>query len=120
VNDAEGNGAQFSIEIEGDTLVDARFHVSSCTTLIAYCEAIAELIPGFSTEIAGHFTPTELVAALPGVPALKQNRAVLAIAAFRAALHAAHRPNSVRPRESGDPGAASECASGPGFPLARE
>lgn len=90
VKDADGNMAQFSLDIKDDTLVDARFCASSCTTLIAYCEAIAEIVPGFSTEIAAHITPSELVAALPGVPALKQNRAVLAIAAFRAALLAAH------------------------------
>ena len=51
---------------------------------------VPELAPDFRIEIAGQFTPGELIAALPGVPALKQNRAVLAIAAFRAALLAAH------------------------------
>jgi NifU-like protein involved in Fe-S cluster formation len=120
VRDAEGNSAQFSIELENDTLIDVRFHASSCATLIAYCEAIAELIPGFDTEIAGHITPTELIEALPGVPALKQNRAVLAIAAFRAALFAAHKPDFVGARKSRDPGAASESAGDQGFSLARE
>lgn len=91
VKDAEGNRAQFSIELDGDTLIEARFHASPCATLIAYCEAIAELIPGFKGGIAAHLTPGELVAALPGVPPIKQNRAVLAIAAFRAALFAAHQ-----------------------------
>jgi len=91
VKDREGNAARFSIEVDNDHLVDVRFRASSCTTLIAYCEAIAELAPGFSVEIAAQFTPSELVAALPGVPALKQNRAVLAIAAFRAALLVAHQ-----------------------------
>jgi hypothetical protein len=90
VRDAEGNTARFSIEAEDGYVAGLRFRASSCTTLIAYCEALAELAPDFRIEIAGQFTPGELIAALPGVPALKQNRAVLAIAAFRAALLAAH------------------------------
>jgi NifU-like protein involved in Fe-S cluster formation len=94
VKDAEGNTARFSVEIDDGHLDDARFRASSCTTLIAYCEAIAELAPGFSIEIAAQITPSELIAALPGVPALKQNRAVLAIAAFRAALLVAHSRQS--------------------------
>jgi NifU-like protein involved in Fe-S cluster formation len=89
ISDAEGNAARFSIEIADGKLVDARFRASACTTLIAYCEAIAELLPGFAPDVAGALTPKELVDSLPGVPALKQDRAVLAIAAFRSALAAA-------------------------------
>jgi NifU-like protein involved in Fe-S cluster formation len=88
VTDVEGNSVTFSIAIEDGKLAEARFRATACTTLIAYCQAIAELLPGFRIEIAGRLTPKELVDALPGVPALKQTRAVLAIAAFRAALHA--------------------------------
>lgn len=103
---ADGHTARFSIALEKEKLAAARFHASSCTTLIAYCEAIAELLPGFDVTIAGQLTPGELVDALPGVPPLKQDRAVLAIAAFRSSLQAA-RPDdidsepSARPRESG-------------------
>jgi NifU-like protein involved in Fe-S cluster formation len=86
---AEDNSARFSIEIADGKLAAARFRATACTTLIAYCEAIAELLPGFNLEIAGALTPKELVDALPGVPSLKQDRAVLAVAAFRAALQAA-------------------------------
>jgi NifU-like protein involved in Fe-S cluster formation len=95
VSDAEGNAARFSIAIVDGKLVDARFRASACATLIAYCEAIAELLPGFAPDVAGSLTPRELVAALPGVPMPKQDRAVLAIAAFRAALHAARSHESV-------------------------
>lgn len=96
---AESNSARFSIEVAEGKLIDARFRASSCTTLIAYCEAIAELLPGFSLEIAGALTPKELVDTLPGVPPLKQDRAVLAIAAFRAALHAARSQDLSWPGE---------------------
>ena len=43
-------------------------------------------MPGFRSTIARELTAANLIEALPGVPALKRDRAVLAIAAFRAAL----------------------------------
>jgi NifU-like protein involved in Fe-S cluster formation len=115
VADAEGNSATFSIEIADGKLTAVRFRATACTTLIAYCQAVTELLTGLSADIAGQLSAKDLVVALPGVPALKQERAVLAIAAFRSALSAAmddFNP-SVRPRESGDPERA-------GFPLSRE
>jgi NifU-like protein involved in Fe-S cluster formation len=86
LSDTDGNTACFSLAIAGERIVDANFRVSSCATLIAYCEFIAELVPGSRLDIVTAITPADLVEALPGVPALKRDRAVLAIAAFRAAL----------------------------------
>lgn len=94
VRDAEGNSARFSLELDGGKLGEIRFRVSTCTTLIAYCEALAELLPGLDAGLAAHFTPNELVDALPGVPRQKQPRAILAVAAFRAALLAAQTRQS--------------------------
>jgi NifU-like protein involved in Fe-S cluster formation len=85
-SDAEGNSARFSLDILDGNISDVGFHVSSCATLIAYCEYLAETVPGFRLEIANALTPSQLVESVPGVPAFKHNRAVLAIAAFRAAL----------------------------------
>jgi hypothetical protein len=84
--DAEGNSARFSVNIAGGKIIDIGFRASSCATLIAYCELVAEIAQSFRLEIARELTATNLVEALPGVPALKRNRAVLAVAAFRAAL----------------------------------
>ena len=94
VADAEGNAARFSVALDGARLAEIRFRASSCTTLIAYSEALTELLPGLDAALASQFTPQELVAVLPGVPPLKQSRAVLAVAAFRAALLTArsHQP----------------------------
>ena len=107
VRDAEGNSARFSLELDGGKLAGLRFRVSSCTTLIAYSEALAELLPGLDAGLAAHFTPAELVAALPGVPALKQNRAVLAVAALRSALLVGGESRitnqAARPRAGGNP-----------------
>ena len=101
VSDAENNAVRFSLALDGTRLDEIRFRASSCTTLIAYSQALAELFSGHDAAIAAHFTPRELAAALPGVPALKQNRAVLAVAAFRAALHAAQTPTR-HPEVRGD------------------
>jgi NifU-like protein involved in Fe-S cluster formation len=84
--DAAGNFARFSLDLDGDRIGNIAFNASSCATLIAYCELIAETLPRMSREIAGALTARELVDALPGVPPLKHERAVLAITAFRAAL----------------------------------
>ena len=86
LSDREGNTARFSLAIAGERIVDVNFRASSCATLIAYCEFIAELVPGSRLDIGTALTAADLVAAVPGVPALKRGRAVLAVAAFRAAL----------------------------------
>ena len=86
LSDTDGNTARFSLAIADERIVDANFRASSCATLIAYCEFIAELVPGARLEIVTALTAADLVEAVPGVPALKRPRAVLAVAAFRAAL----------------------------------
>jgi NifU-like protein involved in Fe-S cluster formation len=83
---AEGNDASFSLDAPDGKITAVSFRASCCATLIAYCEFIAEIAPGFRLEIAQGLTGANLVEGLPGVPALKHDRAILAIAAFRAAL----------------------------------
>jgi NifU-like protein involved in Fe-S cluster formation len=84
---ADDNTAAFGLDVADDGRIAAvGFSASCCATLIAYCEFIAEIAPGFRIEIARGLTAANLVESLPGVPALKRDRAVLAIAAFRAAL----------------------------------
>src|SRR5262245_55498038 len=87
--DAESNTARFSVDITGETIAGVSFRASTCATLIAYCEYLAEITPGFRLDIARELTATNLVDSVPGVPQLKRDRDVLAIAAFRAALLAA-------------------------------
>ena len=84
--DTEGNGARFSIAIAGGTVTAVGFRATSCATLIAYGELIAETMPGRSLDLAAGLSARDLVDALPGVPPLKRDRAVLAVAAFRSAL----------------------------------
>jgi hypothetical protein len=88
-SDADGNAACFSLDVAGGKITAASFRASSCATLIAYCEYIAVAVPGSRLDIARELTATNLVDGLTGVPPLKRDRAVLAVAAFRAALAAA-------------------------------
>jgi hypothetical protein len=87
---ADDNTAAFSLDVADGKIAAIGFRVSCCATLIAYCEFIAEIAPGFRLEIAHGLTAANLTENVRGVPALKRDRAVLAIAAFRAALMAAH------------------------------
>jgi hypothetical protein len=87
--DAEGNAAGFSLALAGPTIAELRFRATSCATLIAYCEYLAETLPGHAPALALAFTAPDLVTAVPGVPAQKHARAILAVAALRAALAAA-------------------------------
>lgn len=98
--DAAGNFARFSLDVAGDRIGNIAFNASSCATLIAYCELIAETLPGMSREIARALTAQEIVESLPGVPAFKHERAVLAVAAFQAALASIPIENGDRHHES--------------------
>jgi NifU-like protein involved in Fe-S cluster formation len=86
---AEDNTASFSLSVTNSRIDAIGFRASCCATLIAYCEYIAEIAPGFRLAIARELTAANVVDSVPGVPALKRDRAVLAIAAFRAAVLAA-------------------------------
>lgn len=89
-SDGNGLSAAFSIRLRdgGGTIGDVGFRADTCVTLIAYCERLAELATGRSLDTAARLSAPDLVAELAGVPPLKQDRATLAVAAFRAALAA--------------------------------
>jgi len=90
---AEDNTAAFSLDITDGRVTAVGFRASCCATLIAYCQYVAEIAPSSRLELARELTAANLVDSVPGVPALKRDRAVLAIAAFRAALLAADECN---------------------------
>jgi NifU-like protein involved in Fe-S cluster formation len=98
LTDAEGNRAEFSLELAAGRLAAIGFRATTCATLIAYSELIAETVPGFAIGIAREFSAADLIDALAGVPELKRARAALAISAFRAALDAAETRQSAKTR----------------------
>ena len=87
---ADDNTAAFSLDVANGRVAAVGFNTSCCATLIAYCEYIAEVAPRFRLELARELTAANLIDSVPGVPAFKHDRAVLAIAAFRAALASAN------------------------------
>jgi hypothetical protein len=97
--DADGHTAWFSTHIVDRRLAEIQFRASSCATLIAYCECIAETVADAGVDIAQALTAADLVQAVPGVPSLKRGRAVLAITAFRAGLAAASNETSIKSGE---------------------
>jgi hypothetical protein len=84
--DGNGLSACFSAEAPGGTIRALGFRVSTCATLLAYCEMLAELTCGKSVTAAKGITAAELVASLPEVPVLKRDRAQLAIGALGSLL----------------------------------
>jgi len=86
---ADENAVSFSLNLAGERIAAIGFQATCCATLIAYCEFIAETAIGFRLDIARELSAADLVDRVPGVPALKRDRALLAIVAFRAALLAA-------------------------------
>jgi NifU-like protein involved in Fe-S cluster formation len=98
---AGDNTAAFSLEVADGRIAAVGFRASCCATLIAYCEYVAEIAPGFSLAIARELTAANLVDGVPGVPALKRDRALLAIAAFRAAVMAADQLQRGAPEYEG-------------------
>lgn len=91
--EAAGLWAAFSLRLDGDRLV-LRFRATSCTTLIAYCQALVELLAGCEPATAAVVEPAALAAALPGVPAPRRDRAALAVAALHAALASAEETST--------------------------
>jgi NifU-like protein involved in Fe-S cluster formation len=87
---ADDNAVSFSLDVAAARIAAVGFRASCCATLIAYSEYLAEMAPGFGLTIAREFTAKNLQDAVPGVPTAKRDRAVLAIAGFRAVLMAAN------------------------------
>lgn len=86
VETPQGLRARFSLDIQEDNLAEVRFESTPCATLVAYCEALVEHETGRPLISAPSVTAEGLVALLVGVPALRRDRAILAVAALRAAI----------------------------------
>ena len=93
----EDHCAAFEVHHCGGRISDVRFKCTTCFTLVAFCEHIAELARGISFAEAGEIGPERLLELHPEVPAQLSNRADLASAAFRAAL-----ANTIRESQKGE------------------
>ncbi len=76
----------FSLNLVAGRIRGAEFKATTCTTLLAYCELLAELIMGLTPTEARRLDTGRLIDGLPGVPPTLHNRAGLPIAALTSAL----------------------------------
>lgn len=79
--------AAFSLQTDRGRIAQIRFACTTCTTLIACCQALVELNTGCRVETPCVPDAQTLWERLPGLPRNKVERTALAAAAFRAALH---------------------------------
>lgn len=86
VETPQGLRARFSLDLQEESIAEIRFESTPCATLVAYCQALAEHERGSSLMSAPSVTAEALVDLLEGVPALRRDRAILAVAALRAAI----------------------------------
>ncbi|WP_440997844.1 iron-sulfur cluster assembly scaffold protein [Arhodomonas sp. SL1] len=86
---ASGLQARFSAGIEGGRIRDLRFECSACVTLIAYCQALVDTAIGQPVGEGVVSDAGELMTRVQGVPPALQDRAAIAVAAYRAAMHRA-------------------------------
>lgn len=87
LENAEGLRARFSLRRDGrGRLMAVRFQCSACVTLIAYCQALAEHETGRPLAPSPVLEADQLALKVAGVPPFRQDRAALAVAAWRAAL----------------------------------
>lgn len=69
-----------------DTIADVGYRCSTCITLVAICEHIAEEWRGSTVKRAKTLTAEGILEQHPEVPSNRHSRAYLAMAAARAAL----------------------------------
>jgi hypothetical protein len=86
VSAEDGLWASFSVRVSCARLAEIRFACASCTTLIACCEALAELNRGCPLDSVCVLGVETLWQRVPGMPRGKWDRAELAVAALSAAL----------------------------------
>lgn len=90
----EGLQTAFSLEIDDGRISDLRFQCTACVTLVGYCEALCRLAAGRTVDAVLDIGPETLLERLPGVPAARQGRALLAVTALRAAVRVIPSPTA--------------------------
>jgi hypothetical protein len=94
VSGPDGLCAAFDLEIEQPSIVRASYRCTTCVTLVALCEHLAELAAGRTVEDALGLDPEILLRFHPEVPVERRDRAALASTALRMAIQYAIERNS--------------------------
>jgi hypothetical protein len=89
VSDVDGNRAVFSVVFVSGRIAAVDFRCTTCTTLVALCEHLAELVIGLDAQAALGIQADTLLALHPDIPDARRPGAALALAALKSAV-AAH------------------------------
>lgn len=81
-----GLEASFSADVRRHRMRALRFECSTCVTLVAYCQGVVDLLEGEAAGTSAVPALDELVACVRGVPATMQDRAAIALGAYRALI----------------------------------
>ena len=83
---ADGVQAVFALDAAAGRIDAAAYRCTTCVTLVALCEHLAELVQGATPEQAATLRADDLLALHREVPESRSDRAWLAVAALHAAL----------------------------------
>ncbi len=86
VRDEDGNCVIFWLQAPAGVISSAEYRCTTCATLVAFCEHLAELVIGLRIEKAHDYNADRLLALHEDVPTYKARRAILALEAFRSAV----------------------------------
>jgi hypothetical protein len=85
--DSEGNSAVFSLEPSSSGVIEsAQYRCTTCFTLVALCERLADELTGSSVADAASWTAERLLSLHPEIPAMRHDRAMLAVTAVQSAV----------------------------------
>ena len=85
-NPSCGDRTTITLAVAGGRVSEIRFRTFGCTAAIAAASVLTELAAGRPVDDALAIEPTEVIAALGGLPPRKAACALMAVGALRAAL----------------------------------
>ncbi len=94
-----GLTVQYQLLVEQGVISRVSFKATTCVTLVAYCEMLAQWATGMALREAVCIRAEELAKSLAGAPTCKRDRAWLAIQAMRYAVVAAVETSSCEKKE---------------------
>ena len=86
VRDEDANCAAFRIELRAGRIAEVSYRCTSCTTLIALCEHLSELVTGLDARAVLDMQPETLLELHPEIPEAKRPAAALALKALQCAV----------------------------------
>jgi NifU-like protein involved in Fe-S cluster formation len=86
----DGNCAVFSVGITAGRVTAVSYKCTSCTTLIALCEHLAEFVIGLDTDAVLEMQPETLLELHPDIPQAKRPTSALALRALQSAVQGAN------------------------------